>query len=37
MDDFMALVASLSGRRYQLRSKRKQRRLLEAAGERLGR
>lgn len=36
MDDFMALLASFSGRFYQLRSKRNQRRLLEAAGERLG-
>lgn len=36
MDDFMALLASFSGRYYQLRSKRNQRRLLDAAGERLG-
>jgi putative resolvase len=37
MDDFMALLASFSGRFYQLRSRRNQRRLLDAAGERLGR
>ena len=36
MDDFMALLASFSGRFYQLRSRRNQRRLLEAARERLG-
>ena len=36
MDDFMALLASFSGRFYQLRSKRNQRRLLDGAGERLG-
>jgi putative resolvase len=36
MDDFMALLASFSGRFYQLRSKHNQRRLLDAAGERLG-
>jgi predicted site-specific integrase-resolvase len=36
MDDFMALLASFSGRIYQLRSKHNQRRLLDAAGERLG-
>lgn len=34
MDDFMALLASFSGRLYQLRSKQNQRRLL-AAAERL--
>jgi hypothetical protein len=37
MDDFMALLASLSGRFYQLRSTRSQRRLLDAAGEGQGR
>jgi putative resolvase len=37
MDDFMALLASFSGRFYQLRSKRNQQRLLDAASERLGR
>lgn len=37
MDDFMALVASFSGRLYQLRSTRNQHRLLDAAGERLAR
>jgi putative resolvase len=36
MDDFMALLASFSGRFYQLRSKRNQQRLLDAASERLG-
>ena len=36
MDDFMALLASFSGRFYQLRSKRSQWRLLDAAGQRLG-
>jgi putative resolvase len=34
MDDFMALLASFSGRFYQ-RSKHNQRRLLDAAGQRL--
>jgi putative resolvase len=37
MDDFMALLASFSGRFYQLRSKRNQQRLLDAASERLAR
>lgn len=37
MDDFMALLASFSGRFYQLRSKRNQHRLLDAASERLTR
>jgi predicted site-specific integrase-resolvase len=37
MDDFMALLASFSGRFYRLRSKRNQQRLLDAASERLGR
>jgi putative resolvase len=37
MDDFMALLASFSGRFYQLRSKENQRRLLDAAGQRLSR
>ena len=36
MDDFMALLASFSGRFYQLRSTHNQRRLLDAAGQRLG-
>jgi putative resolvase len=36
MDDFMAVLASFSGRFYQLRSKHNQRLLLDAAGERLG-
>lgn len=36
MDDFMALLASFSGRFYQLRSKHNQQRLLDAASERLG-
>jgi predicted site-specific integrase-resolvase len=36
MDDFMALLASFSGRFYQLRSRHNQRRLLDAAGQRLG-
>lgn len=36
MDDFMALLASFSGRFYQLRSKHNQRRLLHARGQRLG-
>jgi excisionase family DNA binding protein len=35
MDDFMALLASFSGRFYQLRSKDNQRRLLDVARERL--
>ncbi len=35
MDDFMALLASFSGRVYQLRSKENQQRLLDAARERL--
>jgi hypothetical protein len=35
MDDFMALLASFSGRLDQLRSERNQQRLLDAAGERL--
>lgn len=35
MDDFMALLASFSGRFYQLRSKDNQRRLLDAARDRL--
>lgn len=35
MDDFMALLASFSGRFYQLRSKQNQQRLLDAAKERL--
>lgn len=35
MDDFMALLASFSGRFYQLRSKQNQQRLLEAARDRL--
>jgi predicted site-specific integrase-resolvase len=37
MDDFMAVLASFSGRFYQLRSKGNQQRLLHAAGERLAR
>jgi predicted site-specific integrase-resolvase len=37
MDDFMAVLASFSGRFYRLRCKHNQRRLLDAAGERLGR
>lgn len=36
MDDFMALLASFSGRFYQLRSRQNQQRLLEAAAIRLG-
>jgi hypothetical protein len=36
MDDLTALLASFSGRFYQLRSKHNQRRLLDAAGQRLG-
>ncbi len=35
MDDFMALLASFSGRFYQLRSKTNQQRLLDAAQARL--
>jgi putative resolvase len=35
MDDFMALLASLSGRFYQLRSRQNQQRLLDAAAVRL--
>ncbi|BCJ84657.1 hypothetical protein [Mycolicibacterium sp. TY81] len=35
MDDFMALLASFSGRFYQLRSRQNQQRLLEAAAIRL--
>lgn len=35
MDDFMALLASFSGRFYQLRSRSNQQRLLDAAGHRL--
>lgn len=35
MDDFMALLASFSGRFYQLRSRQNQHRLLETAGRRL--
>jgi len=35
MDDFMALLASFSGRFYQLRSRQNQKRLLEAAAIRL--
>lgn len=35
MDDFMALLASFSGRFYRLRGTRNQRRLLDAAAERL--
>lgn len=37
MDDFMALLASFSGRFYQLRSRQNQQRLLDAAAERLER
>lgn len=36
MDDFMALLASFSGRFYQLRSRQNQQRLLDAAARRLG-
>ncbi|TQC39153.1 hypothetical protein EEB14_57870 [Rhodococcus sp. WS4] len=36
MDDFMALLASFSGRLYQLRSKQNQHRLLDDAAARLG-
>ena len=36
MDDFMALLASFSGRFYQLRSKQNQHRLLDNAAARLG-
>jgi putative resolvase len=35
MDDFMALLASFSGRFYQLRSRQNQQRLLDAAAVRL--
>lgn len=35
MDDFMALLASFSGRFYQLRSKQNQRKLLDDAARRL--
>ncbi|MFV8160894.1 hypothetical protein ACNQVK_01955 [Mycobacterium sp. 134] len=35
MDDFMALLASFSGRFYQLRSRLNQQRLLDAAARRL--
>ncbi|MCQ4120586.1 hypothetical protein [Rhodococcus tibetensis] len=35
MDDFMALLASFSGRFYRLRSKQNQRRLLDDAAARL--
>jgi putative resolvase len=37
MDDFMAMSAPFSGRFYQLRSRRNQQRLLDAASERLAR
>lgn len=37
MDDFMALLASFSGRFYQLRSRQNQQRLLDAAAARLER
>jgi len=37
MDDFMALVASFSGRCYRLGSKCDQQRLLDAASDRLAR
>jgi hypothetical protein len=36
MDDFMAVLASFSGRFFELRSEHNQRRLLDSAGERLG-
>ena len=36
MDDFMALLASFSGRFYQLRSKRNQRRLRWRSGSTVG-
>lgn len=36
MSDFMALIASFSGRFYRLRSKASQRELLNKAGEALG-
>ncbi|MFC9762768.1 MULTISPECIES: hypothetical protein [Rhodococcus] len=36
MDDFMALLASFSGRYYQLRSKRNQRRLRRRCGSTVG-
>lgn len=35
MDDLLALLASFSGRFYQLRSKQNQQRLLDAARDRL--
>ncbi|BBX88891.1 hypothetical protein MBOE_05400 [Mycolicibacterium boenickei] len=35
MDDFIALLASFSGRFYQLRSRQNQQRLLDAAVGRL--
>lgn len=35
MNDFMVLLASFSGRFYQLRSKQNQQRILDAAEERL--
>lgn len=37
MDDFMALLASFSGRFYQLRSRQNQKRLLDADAARLER
>jgi putative resolvase len=37
MDDFMAVLAPFSGRFYRLRYKQNLRRLLDSAGERLGR
>ncbi|MBP2454744.1 recombinase family protein [Mycolicibacterium lutetiense] len=37
MDDFMALLASFSGRFYQLRSRQNQQRLLDASAQRLER
>jgi predicted site-specific integrase-resolvase len=37
LDDFMALLASFSGRFYQLRSRQIQRSLLDAAAQRLER
>jgi hypothetical protein len=37
MDDFMAFLASFSGRLHELRAKHNQPRLLDAAGERVGR
>lgn len=35
MDDFMAMLASFSGRFYQLRSQQNQQRVLDAAARRL--